>query len=288
MKIERLGKIAGGQDGAIWKDYLFRFDADGSCRVFRFSDCIDVSLDEKVPVASFKLDRADSFVPHSNAVVFGREYYSPEDEFPLLYSNIYNNYARTDDPQKGVVCVYRLQRNGVQFSTTLVQVIEIGFVEDDCWKSQNVVDIRPYGNFVIDCDKAVYYAFTMRDEEQTTRYFSFPLPKAADGEMDEKLKVRRVILNKEDILEQFDCEYHRFIQGACFYNGKIYSVEGFTNNEQNPPALRIIDTVNKRQEKKVLFAEYVPNIEPEWIDFKDDVCYYSDNQGNFYRIEFGE
>ena len=287
MKIKQLCKIAGGQDGAIWKKELFRFNTDGSCKVYRISDCLNASGAEIEPVASFMLDRADVFVPHSNSVVFGNEYYCSDDEFPLLYSNIYNNYAKAENQEKGVVCVYRLQRTENGFSTKLVQLIEIGFVEaGSYWKSENMVDIRPYGNFVIDREKSIYHAFTMRDEEQNTRYFSFTLPKVTEGETDEKLQVKRAVLKTEDILGQFDCEYHRLIQGACFDNGKIYSLEGFTNNEQNPPALRIIDPAKKIQEQKILFGDFGMTIEPEMIDFADGICFYSDNHGNLYQIEF--
>ena len=41
---------------------------------------------------------------------FGNEYYDEKDEFPLLYTNIYNNYAKTDDKRKGITCVYRIHK----------------------------------------------------------------------------------------------------------------------------------------------------------------------------------
>lgn len=166
-------------------------------------------------------------------------------------------------------------------------MIEIGFTDNpDLWCTEDANDVRPYGNFIIDTKNKVYYGFTMRDKTHTTRYFSFNLPTLNDGVWDEKYEINKVILTENDINDYFDCEYHNFIQGACFKDGKIYSLEGFTDHPINHPALRIIDVAQKKQTEYFKFADFCLNIEPEMIDFKDDICYYSDNHGNFYRIEF--
>ena len=287
MKIKQIAKIKDGQDGAVWGNYLFRFDAVGHCYVYDLKDLEQACGEECQYIGEFCLDKADKIKPHSNAVMFGKEYYSADDEFPLLYTNIYNNYAKDGNTMKGVCLVYRLQRNETKFLTTLVQIIEIGFADNsDYWLSKGQDDIRPYGNFTIDPEKGIYYAFTMRDESSTTRYFSFNLPKVSDGNADSEYGVTRVVLSISDIIEYFDCEYHRFVQGAAFYKGKIYSLEGFTESEENPPAMRIIDVNGKKQEKAVLFADFGLSIEPEMIDFYNDVCYYGDNHGNLYTIDF--
>ena len=290
MRIKHIAKIKGGQDGVVWNNYLFRFNGAGVCYVYDIKQLNRYASEavELKEISTFSLDRIDELKPHSNAVMFGKEFYSPDDEFPLLYTNIYNNYSGTDNPLKGVCLVYRLQRNGMEFSSTLVQIIEIGFVEDShYWKScEDEEDVRPYGNFTIDAEKGTYYAFTMRDKENTTRYFSFDLPKLSDGEKDEIYNVSKVTLSACDIKEYFDCEYHRFIQGAAFYNGKIYSLEGFTNSQENPPAMRIIDVKEKKQVQFVDFMKMGLTIEPELIDFYDDICYYADNHGNLYIIDF--
>ena len=129
MKIKRIAKIKLGQDGAIWGGFLFRFDSDGSCAVYEM-DKIDAYGEEIEAFSTFYLDRIDDMKPHSNSVVFGSEYYEDGDEFPLLYSNVYNNYASKVEKRKGVCCIYRIQRNGNEFTTTLVGLIEIGFVDD--------------------------------------------------------------------------------------------------------------------------------------------------------------
>ena len=268
-----------GQDGAIYGGYLIRFGSKGNGKVF--------SMEDHRLISEFTLDRIDLLMPHSNAVCFGTEFYQEGDEFPLLYSNIYNNYSKAEDRLEGVCCVYRLMRSGTVFSTKLVQVIRIGFTEDlTLWKSlEDRGDIRPYGNFVVDTDKNQYCAFCMRDKEQVTRYFTFQLPTSNDGVYDEKYGVKVVTLQKEDILKWFDCEYSRFMQGACYYQGKIYSVEGFSAKGENKPKLQVVDL---EQEKAVGYdiCSMGLEIEPEFIEAYEDRIYYSDATGKVYLFEF--
>lgn len=288
MKIQKVASMKGMQDGAIWGKYLFRFDANGEGFVYDL-DTVQGNGEPLEVVAQFMLDRADEIPPHSNAVVFGTEYFSPEDEYPLLYSNMYNNFSEKDDPMNGVCCVYRLQKEGDTFKTTLVQLIKVGFADQaPLWLSSTEgKDVRPYGNFVIDRDTNRLVAFVMRDADRTTRYFTFDLPKCSDGQPDATYSVPKVTLQKEDILSQFDCEYHHFIQGACAHGGKVYSVEGFHLKwSKETPALRVIDLEKQTQELLVNFPEYGEEIEPELIDFRGETCYYSNSDGELFTIEF--
>ena len=186
MKIHPYARIRGGQDGAFWGKNLFRMDTRGLCQVY---DGEQLSFQSE-PITSFVLDRADQLAPHSNAVMFGMV--DSEAEFPLFYTNIYNNYAKMADPLNGVCCVYRLRKQEENFCSSLVQLIQIGFTNTSLWSSRNG-DVRPYGNFTIDREKGILYAFTMRDESQTTRYFAFSLPKVEQGEMDAVHGFRKVV-----------------------------------------------------------------------------------------------
>ncbi|MBR4962183.1 MAG: hypothetical protein IKY52_14895 [Clostridia bacterium] len=288
MRLTHRANMAfGAQDGAFYGDYMFRFNADGACRVFDArpldnpgTEVIDLPL-----IAQFRTDPADPVTPHFNAVVFGNEYYAPGDAFPLLYANLYNNYAGAEDRMEGTCCVYRLQKTDDSFSTTLVQVIRVGFVKDTLWKSAgDKADVRPYGNFVIDTEQNLLHAFTMRDAEHMTRYFTFRLPKLAEGECDPRFGVPTVTLQKEDILDWFDTEYHLYIQGACCHGGKIYSSEGF--NKNIPPALRVIEPAAKKQLCHTDLTTLGYEIEAEWIDFRNGICYYSDAKGQIYEADF--
>lgn len=288
MKIEQVAKIGGGQDGAIFGQELFRFDERANCRVYNISDINGKSIEELTPTARFTLDRAENIMPHGNAVTFGTERYLPNDEFPLLYTNIYNNYSSADDKMIGVCCVYRIMRTGGGFDTELVQIIKIGFTCDAAlWRAYPERDgVRPYGNFTVDRDANALYVFVMRSEELGTAYFKFPLPRARDGVTDTRHGVKTVVLNREDISDMFTCPYHRYIQGATVYSGKLYSTEGFSNDTVNRPAIRIIDLKDKKQDCYIDLTEYGYFEEPEMIDFYGGVCCYSDVYGRFYKLSF--
>ena len=285
MKICRITNIHGGQDGAVFDKYLFRFGHKGTGFVY------DMELVEKTPadscaepVAEIALDKSDIICPHCNSVTFGNEYFDENDEFPLLYANIYNNYAKEENKLKGVCCVYRVQKIENEFKTTLVQLIEVGFVDDaSLWKAEADKDgIRPYGNFAVDRENGKLYAFVMRNEDRGTAYFAFDLPKLSDGKLDERYGVKKTVLNKEDIKSSFVCPEHYYIQGACCHGGKIYSLEGFKNS----PALRVIDTQKGAQESVTFFCDFGVTDETEFIDFYGEKCYYGDCHGLLYRIEF--
>lgn len=289
MKMEFFAQITGNrQDGAFFNGFLFSFNCVGECTVYEVEKLKEKKKSEAELFSQFTLDKKDIICPHSNSVMFGSEYYCSDDEFPLLYSNIYNNYSQSDNKLKGVCNVYRIQRNEKNFKTTLVQIIEVNFVENTTyWKSSETSeDVRPYGNFTIDVEKNIFYAFTMRDKCNTTRYFSFDLPKSSMGEKDKYFGVKKVVLDISDIKECFDAPYSRYIQGACCHKGKIYSLEGFTDDENNPPAIQIIDPNTKKSLGFEKFKDYGNNTEPEMIDFYDNDCYYTDHNGKMYKLFF--
>jgi len=277
------------QDGAFWGDFMFRFNHKGVCHVFDARQLDEAHNPEtELPlIAQFSIQETDPLVPHFNAVAFGTEYYREGDEFPLLYANIYNNYQKQEtNRHEGTCCVYRLERTDLNFRMTLVQILKIGFTDDRVlWRSaEGTEDVRPYGNFVIDREKNLLHVFTMRDADHTARYFTFALPKLSDGTLSKEFGVPVVTLEKEDILSLFDTDYHLYIQGACCHKGLIYSSEGF--NEKRPPALRVIDPAAKKQILHVDLVSLGFPGEAEWIDFRGDVCYYSDGFGKIFRVDF--
>ncbi len=277
MKFEYLFDTYVAQDGTIFGDELFRFDAFGNCRVY--------SVSEKTEKARFRLERIDEWRPHSNAVCFGTEKFDENDEFPLLYSNVYNNYSKAEERREGCLCIYRLKRENEGFSAALVGVIRVGFVHDlSLWRSlEERADVRPYGNFVIDAEKNKMYAFVMRDKENVTRFFTFNIPKLSDGEVSDG--VSYVTLGKGDILDMFDTEYMRYMQGACAKNGVVYSVEGFAPGV-NPARFRVIDVEAKAVTHDVMLEDYELPKEPEFIDFHGEELFYSDATGKMYLVEF--
>lgn len=282
LTLSELPAIPSGQDGAIFGNLLFRFGSSGSGKV--------VSLPLGNTVGTVTMDRTDLICPHSNSVSFGTKYYAEGDEFPLLYSNVYNTYASSSDRKLGYCCVYRLTRNGTDFRASLVQVIRVGFADDlSLWASKpNYGDVRPYGNFVADDKDDILWAFVMRDADRTTRVFSFNLPDPTEGTADPFLgNVPVVTLEEKDILKKFDGGYSNYIQGATVLDGLIYSLEGFTDaKKSSPPAIRVFDTKAGTEAAFVdLYGEGY-TIEPEFISVYNGVLYYSDANGKLLSLEF--
>ena len=235
VEYENSTNIGSWQDGAIWNGNLFVLGASGTGVVY--------DLENLSKLATFSLDSADVLKPHANSVCFGSTYYAPGDEYPLLYVNIYNNYASAEDRMEGTCCAYRISKTDGGFATELVQVIRIGFVEDlSLWKSkENNGDVRPYGNFLVDTDDNKLYAYVMRDASKATRFFKFDLPELTDGIYSETYGCNVVILESADIEGQFDTEYFKYLQGGTYSSGMILSAEGFNSGGSAEPALRIID-----------------------------------------------
>lgn len=286
VSARRTGSFKKGQDGAVFGDYIFRFIASGGCFVYRVADFTGEEMGKSRPYAAFKLDRSDEIVPHANAVCFGSEYYEEGDEFPLLYANIYNNYEKEKDRLWGVCCVYRLTRGGKTFSTTLVQIIRIGFLDEgDLWISRNSEGSSVhYGNFAVDPVNNLLVAFVMRMGDQTTRYFTFRLPKSSEGEPHPTLGVNCVTLSSEDILSYFDGNYSHFIQGACVRDGKLYSLEG-RGTAYREAGLRVSDLLAG---KELYYLDLTSNgmtAEPELIDFTESGALFSDYNGTVYLLD---
>lgn len=274
LNYEEITTLSTTQDGAVWDNYIFMFSGSGNCSVY--------TKDTKNLVSSFTLDKNNILSPHSNSVCFGTEYYEDGDEFPLLYSNIYNN---ENGSLPGVCNVYRIQREDTTFTSTLVQVIKIGFTEDtEYWP--NLSNVRPYGNFLVDTDNNKLYCYVMNDTTNKTTYFEFELPALSDGTFDDTYGVNVVTLESTDIISQFNTEYSYYLQGGCYYNGKIYSLEGFTNDTTNKPTLRVIDLENKRQVTVIDLYSIGLTVEPEMIFVDENTLYYATNNGSLYKFTF--
>ena len=98
MKLTKIAKVESGQDVCIHGGFLFDFVAHGKClgevSVYSLEDLHGAGGNEPDPVCRFILDGTEKIIPHANAVFFGNEYYEEGDEFPILYANVYNTYAK--------------------------------------------------------------------------------------------------------------------------------------------------------------------------------------------------
>lgn len=75
MNLKPVAKIEGGQDGAVWKDYLLRFDHEGHCCVYHMKEIEESEGGVVSPWLRSALDMAQRLKPHCNSVMFGNEYY---------------------------------------------------------------------------------------------------------------------------------------------------------------------------------------------------------------------
>ncbi|MBQ7875232.1 MAG: hypothetical protein IJ306_08775, partial [Oscillospiraceae bacterium] len=284
FKYEDVMTVGSWQDGTVFDGKLFVLGGSGSGAVF--------DLETLSKLNSFSLDNKDTLKPHANSVCFGSTYYEEGDKYPLLYVNIYNNYASAEDRMEGTCCIYRITETDGSFSTELVQVIEIGFTEDlNLWKSkENNGDVRPYGNFVVDTDDKKLYAFVMRDANKTTRFFGFDIPELEEGTYSETYGCNVVTLGSEDIKKQFDTEYFNYLQGCCYYGGKIISAEGFNSGGSAEPALRIVDIETQEVTKIYYPAEAGLTKEPEVVCVDEDAgeLYYAAADGVLRKLSLSE
>lgn len=247
-----------GQDGACYGDTIIEVGSTGSYFV--------QDINGNVLQSSINLDQYETIVPHANSVCFGTEKYQNSDDFPVFYVNAYNN---TDLP-KGTCYVYRLKND---YLTTLLQTIRIGFTEDNLWTGGGT-NVRPYGNFVVDTDNNKLYVFTLIDNSNVTRFFKFDLPELNDGST--------VVLNTSDIIEYFDVPYMDYIQGCCYYNGKIYATAGNNNMVAKSSKLNVVDLTKKQ----IVSTVYLGNQfgEPETCFVKDDTMYIG--KSRLYAYQF--
>lgn len=264
---EKLGNIKKMQDGATYGNNLIEMDSSNHGIVY------DINSYEEI--GTITLDKTISM--HSNSVCFGAEKYDEQDEFPLMYTNVYNNYSSDEDRREGICGVFRLVKDVPgNYYGQLVQLIKIGFTEDlSLWKSKkDGSDFRPYGNFVVDTDNNRLYAYVMRDSEQITRFFEFECPT-----VDKSETYTNIVLGKEDIISSFDLVFYSALQGVTYFDGMLYSLDGFQN--------AMIHVVNLKEQclyATLKLSEMGMAYEPEAIFSMENSVVFANSTGNVYRI----
>lgn len=251
------GLTMAGQDSAIASDgHIMTFTNNGYYQV------IDISGQQLK--AQTALDQQATIAPHSNCSFFGTEKYDVDDLYPLVYTNAYN---ATGLP-KGTLYAYRLKND---LTTEFLQTIKIGFTEEDIWTGGSS-NVRPYGNFLMDTDNGKLYAYTMIDNLNVTRFFRFSMPELSDG--------ASVTLQESDIEDYFDVPYFYYIQGGCYYKGKIYASCGFTADDCK---LYVVDLTEKKVTSVVPLGGFVG--EPETVFAYKDELYLSSSR-KLFKMKF--
>jgi lysophospholipase L1-like esterase len=204
--------------------------------------------------------------PTYNATYTGETYH--------IYSNVYNTYSSQEDKHIGECCVYSVAGDGKIWSNSLQQLLKIGFISDSTlWPVAS--ETRPYGNFVVDNENQYLYVFVMYSSKSLTYWYKFALPSVNDGEWSDTYGCKVKVLNEEDILDSWTTPHQNYIQGACVYDGLIWSTEGFTaTSGTNVARMRVIDPHKKSEIAVFNFFSDGDPIEPEFVDFYNDRCYY--------------
>lgn len=246
-----------GQDSAIASDgHIMTFTNNGYYQV------LDISGQQLK--AQTALDQQATIAPHSNCAFFGTEKYDEDDLYPLVYTNAYN----TAGLPKGAFYAYRLKND---LTTEFLQTIKIGFTEENIWTGGGT-NVRPYGNFLMDTDNGKLYAYTMIDNLNVTRFFRFLMPELSDG--------ATVTLQESDIEDYFDVPYFYYIQGGCYYKGKIYASCGFTADDCK---LYVVDLTEKKATSIVPLGGFVG--EPETVFAYKDELYLSSGR-KLFKMKF--
>lgn len=246
-----------GQDSAIASDgHIMTFTNNGYYQV------LDISGQQIKSQTA--LDQQATIAPHSNCAFFGTEKYDADDLYPLVYTNAYN----TAGLPKGTFYAYRLKND---LTTEFLQTIKIGFTEENIWTGGGT-NVRPYGNFLMDTDNGKLYAYTMIDNLNVTRFFRFSMPALSAGGV--------VTLQESDIEDYFDVPYFYYIQGGCYYKGKIYASCGFTANDCK---LYVVDLTEKKATSIVPLGGFVG--EPETVFAYKDELYLSSGR-KLFKMKF--
>lgn len=201
-----------------------------------------------------------------------------------IYSNIYNNYSSQEDKHIGECCVYNVAGDKNIWTNSLVQLLKIGFISDASrWPAAS--EARPYGNFVVDNDNQYLYAFVMYSSKSLTYWYKFALPSVSDGEWNETYGCKVKTLTENDILDSWTTPLQNYLQGACVYDGHIWSTEGFSGSSgTNVARMRVIDPAKKSEVAVFNFFSDGDPVEPEFIEFYNGSCYYGSVQ-QMYLLE---
>lgn len=253
------------QGMAIFGDMMFSLHNTGICTV--------IDLKNKKLLSEFNL-ASFSKTNHANVASFGKEFYSPEDEFPLLYvSQVWKERVNN---MKDVCYVERVTKN----SSELIQTIN--------YKDEK----GTFGyalQWVVDVKNGYLYGFgnTIKNavEGNKHRITKFKLPKLGDCDSN-----KLVTLTENDIVEAYTLEdYYNgsekllIGQGLTIFNGKLFMPTGI-GNATYPASLWVVD-LDSRRVSNVIDLSYIKK-EPEDCDVYQGSLIIQCNGGNVYKFTF--
>ena len=243
IEYEEIMELSGrySQGGDCWGDYFFQFTKNNfEVRVF--------DLSTKTLVQTINITNSlRGFVSdcHCNTVCFGTEYYSDEDQFPLIY--VSTGYAA--DGYTGAL-VYRITQHNGRFFITLVQTIKFP------------VDKSSWTEFI----PGEQYAYLCYRSERVV--FKVPMPKLKDGDC---IISRNEAIETYQFTPQPDWMATSRNQDRMFYQGKILFVSGVPPGEASVFVVLNLDL--RERERIIDFKKNGLESEPESIFiWRGDIC----------------
>ena len=206
---------------------------------------------------------------HNNNINFGSEFYSEDDEFPLLYMSQENNAVH-----KCVVA--RITRDGATWNYEHVQTITFPTPEENgMWWANSYID--PENNYIY---LMGYKNQSWTDPSNNNSLVSrrWKLPKLSDGD---------VTLHVTDSTNYQEPPYWTATQGAIFKEGKLYQVYG-TPTYKDWIKMRVLDLDNGTVERVLEMYTRGFTTEPEGLGYYNGYFYVIDVSGNIFKLELSE
>ncbi len=199
--------------------------------------CVILDIKNNTLVNSFTIDELKR--AHCNNAGFGKEKYSKDSKFPLLYIT----------ECRGTKCCYV-----TDITLEGAKVVQKIFYDSDEFKYAM--------DWVVDAKNGFIYAYGGR--HMGTKYLKkFPLPKLSDS--DENGEVH---FSKEDVLQEIAIEGHAIAQGSKIHKGKAYLPDGCSPKGNK---LHVIDLKTGEKLGVYYYADQLN--EPEGLDFKGKYLY---------------
>ena len=185
------------QGGACFQDYLVV--GVNANRCFNIYDKNNGKLISSVPIHTPKPDNKC----HANTINFGKDFFSPEDEMPLLY--VSSGFGDATNNQSHIY-VYRLAKNkkAATFEASLVQDITLAFSGWTECVTDNIHDAL----------------WVRRFHKKAIEFLKFEIP---DFKID---KITLDLNDAQDSISTYDFIAQKHTQGFIYHNEHIHYVTG--------------------------------------------------------------
>lgn len=206
-----------GQGSANFGDYFFNF--------FDHLHCVDIyNLKTKQFLDTVLItDPAQNSRYHANSVNFSNEYYSANDEFPILYTC--SGYTETTESDVSYLWGFRITKDSNdKFTFQKVHTVTLKF------------GVNKWTQPVIDNDSNSLWI------SANSKWYKFTMPLASAGD---------VTINHDDVnlIDSFSEKwiYNSSRQGHIFHNNRLYNASGVPSWNENL-IFSVLNVITKRYE----------------------------------------